>query len=172
MLLFEKGGPSMLQRKVRKLAIALLTLALSVVVSTQVSAVGESVTIQSFDTMACAPESIGAGIVVHVNGTDAVDIRFSLENLTKTTSSAFTSGILPSGTYDFDIGIPASTAVGDYMSLVIDLLDEGAAVVASDSLDYSCGIVESVPTFSQWGLGLLVLMFIGLAWRRFGLTTG
>lgn len=157
----------MLGNKLHRIAVALLVLISSVLFSGPVSAVGESVTIQSFDTMACQAGELGAGIVVHVNGTEAVSIRFTLDNLSKTTSSTFTAGILPSGTYGFSVNVPASTAKADNMTMSIDLLDEGSLVLVSDALSYACGVVPPIPTINNWGIVVFVLMLLGLARRRF-----
>jgi hypothetical protein len=128
---------------------------------------GEAVTIDSIDKMACTPGQSVVGQVTHENSTLAVQIRFLLENLSKSTSDGFTADILPSGTYDFGLLVPDLTAVDDDMLMSIDLLDQGGTVVAADTLPYTCMGPVTVPTLHPVGLGLLGLLLVGLV-RLFG----
>lgn len=134
-------------------------IALAVVMpSVYVFAVGESVSIDSLDVLSgCAPGQTVSGEVTHDNGTEAVSIRFTLENLTRSTNTTFTSPILPTGSYPFGVSIPANTEYGDAMRMTIDLLDVGGLVLVSDSLDFvACGARE-VPMNSTAGLIVLVI---------------
>lgn len=111
-------------------------------------AVGESVSINAFDINICTASASVSGTVSHENGTESVSIRFTLDNHTKSTGFSWTAGILSTGTYGFAVSIPASTAIGDLMTMRIDLLDSGGGVLATDSLDYHCGIGVVVPVAS------------------------
>ena len=135
----------------------------------QALATGESVSIDSFDTLSCTPQTSADGVVTHENGTEAEGIRFTLKNLGRTTEDTFSAAILPSGTYSFGLAVPDATEIGDQMQVTIDLLDDADGVIVSDSLEYLCGIIPPVPpipTLSHWGIALLALLFLGLARRR------
>ncbi len=134
----------MSNRNLIRIVSVCLALVLLFAMSTHVLASGESVSVDSFDISECAPGAYVVGQVTHVNGTDAVGIKFVLKNHTKLTLDTAIFGILPSGTYGFGLSVPAATEVGDSMTIRIDLLDAGSNVIVSGRLNYYCGGVEPV----------------------------
>lgn len=104
-------------------------------------AVGESVSIDAFDINNCTVGANADGTVSHENGTETVSIRFTLDNNTKSTSESWVAGILGSGTHTYSVPVPASTVIGDQMTMKIDLLDGSGGVLVSDTLTYHCGVI-------------------------------
>lgn len=120
-----------------KIKLSVLTLLLFIFASTTLAS-GESVSIDFHDTTVCTPGSWTDGITTHVNGTEALFVRFTLRNQTRGTSNSLVFDIFPSGTWGYSTEIPVSTVEDDTMQIMAELLDFWENVLVSDTFTYQC----------------------------------
>ena len=139
----------MFKTRISRLKLVLAVLFLFLFAS-MAQAVGEAVSIDAHDTTVCTPSAIVNGTVTHINGTAGANIRFTLTNNTQGTNSVFTDPIQPSGTYNYVVTVPVATVGADSMTMMIEILDGGLAVLAADALNYTCpGVAPSASSVSE-----------------------